>query len=457
MKHQGQYPVIHLTFKGLKVNNYHELYLTLGVILSKLYEEHQIVYSTLSASNKKRFQAILEGIANIATLKFSLKNLTEYLHDYYDMKPYLLIDEYDTPILSAYLNHYYDQAIDLIRGLLSEALKGNSDLEKTVLTGILRVAKEGMFSGLNNIRIYSILNPQYSEYFGFTQAEVDRLLETSGFSAAEEAVRVWYHGYQMGDQRIYNPWSIIYYLAEQGICRAYWLNTSDNQWMQELLIRSNINMKKGQTIEVKLPDHFLFTDLERDDAILWSLLVMSGYLTAIPLEYIPNNEKVNQGSLWYDAFMEHLLSGNIEAWAQQLQEVMLQIVSYHDPARHPEAFYHGLLLGILAYLHQRRYVIKSNRESGEGQYDIAIIPQGLKKLGIVLELKQLPISHVLETTEIQEKLSSAAATALAHMELKRYGTELQQAGISNICQIAVAFCGKQFQLQYITNKACNVL
>ena len=490
MAHQGQYPVIHLTLKGLKVTNYDELYLTLGVILSKLYEKHQIIYSSLSAPNKKRFQAILDGTADIATLKFSLKNLTEYLHRYYSVKPYLLIDEYDTPVLSGYLNNYYDQAIDLIRGLLSEALKGNDDLEKAILTGILRVAKEGMFSGLNNIKVYSILNPRYNEYFGFTQAEVNALLEASGFSAAQETVKAWYNGYQIGNTCIYNPWSIMYYLDEQGVYGAYWLDTSDNLWIQELLIRSNIDIKigleqllQGQTIKVEIPNQFAFADLEQNDETLWSLLVMSGYLTVIPSEYahseqnqnnhvsrptdadtqicylaIPNFEvratysrlirrwlTKNRSSAWYGSFMRQLLHGDIHAWSQRLQEVMLQIISYHDTAKYPEAFYHGLLLGIVAYLHETGYIIKSNRESGQGRYDIAIIPQDASKLGILLELKQVP---ALESSQLQEQLAHSASTALAQMELKRYDTELRQAGITNVCQIALAFCGKQFQLQY---------
>ncbi len=278
MQHQGQYPVINISFKDMKFRTFGQCYEKLTKLMSELYTQHShlLTCSQMKMIEKQDFEHIMNCQASEVSLKSALRQLTRYLHTYYQVKPIVLIDEYDTPMLSAYLHHYYEEAIDLIRGLLSEALKGNDDLEKAVLTGILRVAKEGMFSGLNNIIIYSILNTRYSEYFGFTQSEVDGLLEITSLSAAQAAVKMWYNGYQIGENRIYNPWSIIYYLAEQGVCRAYWLNTSDNLWMQDLLIRSSLAMKigleqllQGQAIEVKLPDQFVFADLERDDATLW--------------------------------------------------------------------------------------------------------------------------------------------------------------------------------------------
>ena len=210
------------------------------------------------------------------------------MHAYHRAKPIILLDEYNTLIQSAYLHQYYDKAIHLIRDLLSTAFKDNNFLEKAVLTGILRVAKEGMSSGLNNVEVYSVFEPDYSEYFGFKEAEVQELLIQSGLASYSDDVRRWYNGYQMGKDRVYNPWWITHYLKCGERCTAYWLNTSDNRWVQDLLIRSNISMKIGleqllqaQVIEVEIADQFVFADLERDHVTLWRVLVMAGYLTVI--------------------------------------------------------------------------------------------------------------------------------------------------------------------------------
>ncbi len=495
MQHQGQYPVIYINFKDVKGETYEQFLYQMSIALSTAYRQHKVLldHPELSDADKQRFHAVIERQADPNVLQSALQDLMRYLMDSYGKRIMVLIDEYDTPLQSAYFNQYYDKVIGLIRGLLGAGLKGNDFLEKAVLTGILRVAKEGMFSGLNNVVAYSVLNPEYSEYFGFMEAEVQSLLYQAGLSKREEEVRQWYNGYYMGHIRIYNPWSIINYLHYKGQCDAYWLNSSDNQWLQELLIRSSIHIKigleqllQGRVIDVQIPDQFVFDDVAEDEATLWSLLVMGGYLTAKRSKKLASNATINSNrvaeidaatqlctleipnyevratytqlvrrwlskdrlSVWYDTFMEYLLNRDIEAWSKQLQEVMLQIVSYHDPVKYPEAFYHGLLLGIVVYLHQRGYVIKSNRESGQGRYDIAVIPQDATKLGILLELKQIPLSNHLSLSKIEKKLAISASEAFAQIELNCYDTELRQAGISRICKIAIAFCGKKFQLQY---------
>ncbi len=486
MKHQGQYPVIYITLKDVKGDTYEQFFYQLSIALSDTYRQHKALldHPALSYADKQRFDAVLERQADTNTLQSALQDLMRYLRDSYGQEVMVLMDEYDTPLQSAYFNQYYNHVIGFMRGFLGSSLKGNKSLKKAVLTGILRVAKEGMFSGLNNVAVYSMLDPEYSEYFGFTELEVQNLLSQAGLSNREEEVKRWYNGYQIGHIQIYNPWSMINYLHYKGRCAAYWLHSSDNQWLHELLIRSGLPIKigleqllQGQAIQVKVAHQFVFADLEREEATLWSLLVMGGYLTVTHSNEVAGNMTVDaatqlcslvipnyevratysqpirrwltkdQSAEWYDTFIAYLLNGNIEAWAKQLEEIILQIVSYHDPEKYPEAFYHGLLLGIIVSLHQTGYVIKSNRESGQGRYDIAIIPQDASKLGIVLELKQKDLFKV-KPSKIKPLLVNAAATAFAQMQLNRYDTELRQAGISKICQIAIAFCGKQFQLQH---------
>lgn len=306
---------------------------------------------------------------------FALQDLIRYLHAYYQAKPIILLDEYDTPIQSAYLNQYCDKAVRLIRDLLSMAFKDNDFLEKATLTGILRVAKEGMFSGLNNVEVYSVFEPDYSEYFGFTEAEVQALLVQSGLGSCGDEVRRWYNGYQVGKDQVYNPWSITHYIKNQGRCAAYWLNTSDNRWIQDLLIRSNMNMKigleqslQGEAIEVEISEQFVFADLEPDDATLWSLLVMAGYLTASRRGEA--EEQVN--GLGGDADIQRCY---LEIPNHEVRATHSRLIRCWLSKDRSEAFYHGLVLGIVVYLLQRGYVIKSNRESDRGRYDIAIIPQ----------------------------------------------------------------------------------
>lgn len=479
MAHQGQYPVISLSFKDIKAECYENFYQKFCQILSELYLQHKVVLSSpkLEEIEKQDFRAVMNKQADETTLEFALKQLTRYLYRYYGIKPIVLIDEYDTPLQSAYYHQYYEPVLNLIRGFLSAGLKDNSALEKGVLTGILRVAKEGMFSGLNNIAVYSLLHPRYSEYFGFTEAEVQPLLHQAGLADAAADVRAWYNGYQIGTSRVYNPWSIINYLHNQGAYAAYWLHSSDNLWLQRLVMQASLKIKthlqalmQGKAIHVMIPDNFVFAQLGHDDATLWSFLIMSGYLTVSKLQRpqlnqldcqleIPNREiqevyvdmiqawlSPTQNGAWFTGVMEHLLQGQITLWAQDMQQMILQIASFHDLGLQPEAFYHGFLLGCLAYLHQTNYgSVLSNRESGHGRYDIALVPHDPAELAIILELKQVNTSSAAKR---QFQLLAAARNALTQIDIQCYDAALRQVGIQRICKIGVAFSGKHLEIQH---------
>jgi hypothetical protein len=314
----------------------------------------------------------LDQKANKAEIENSLKTLCKYLNDYFGVKPWLLIDEYDTPIQSSYVHGFYDEMIGLMRNLLGAALKTNPYLYKSVITGILRISKENLFSDLNNIQVYSVLQNEYSQYFGFTEEEMDYILRESNLTNKAKEIKDWYNGYQFGKTIVYNPWSIVSLVKKQGELVAYWVNTSGNDLVRKLVINSTIDFKQSfenllQNIPVKtiIDEHVVFGDLDNNSSAVWSLLLASGYLKVINSEKtaqgilctleIPNVEirtvyqkmieqwlTKHQDVMWYNHFLESLLSGNVKEFGEKLKDVMLQIVSVHDLAKEPEAFFHGI-------------------------------------------------------------------------------------------------------------------
>lgn len=346
MRHQGKYPVVSVTFKDIKELNYTSARQALAKVLSRLYKENYVLLDSnkLTAADKHSFNKILNEEGTDADLQSSLLDLMSYLFQHYGVKPYLLIDEYDTPIISAYISGYYSEMISLMRGLFGMTLKSNPYLEKAMITGILRVAKESMFSGLNNLKVFSVLNSNYSEHFGFTESEVENVLAQAGLSENSAEIRAWYNGYQIGGRVIYNPWSIANCLYEKGDLRPYWINTSDNQLVKDLLKQSPLEFKSN--FEILLSDNYIeeiideslvFNALRENPDSLWSLLLMSGYLTAVSSETdeqgrpscrlaIPNREvrslyrqiieewlSDDHGSRWYNEFMHALLIGNMSS------------------------------------------------------------------------------------------------------------------------------------------------
>lgn len=480
LQHQGKYPVIFISFKDIKYDSYAKAYENLSKLISEIYSQHYSLLngSTLRPHEKELFEALLKQQASEANLIGSLVNLTDYLYRHYQVKPWLLIDEYDTPIQAAYVHGYYDKMIELMRGLLGRVLKTNPHLHKSIITGILRVAKESLFSGLNNVRTYSLLQSEYSQHFGFTEAEVTEILKQVQLEHCAQEVKHWYNGYRMGTTVVYNPWSIVNCIAGRGALKPYWVNTSDNKLIKELLIHSDINFKAefeslllGQKTQQFVDEHVVFGDLAQKGDAVWSLLLMSGYLKATDqketpqgmacLLDIPNLEvrrlyqqlieqwlANGQGIQWYNRFLGSLLSGNLSLFEAELRRLMEETVSHHDLGGEPEAFYHGLMLGVTASLYENpNYEVRSNRESGYGRYDYMILSRNLSKPTLIIELKQLVAADKTSTEALEEKLAQLAEEALAQIEAKKYVSEAKQRGMKNILTIGLAFSGKHFQLK----------
>lgn len=477
MQHQGKYPVVALSFKDVKDSEFKSAYANLNKLLSTAFGEHLFLLDSpkVPSQKKKNFEAVLEGKADEVQVKSSLLDLTDCLYRHHGEKAILLLDEYDTPIQSGYAYGYYNNIVEVMRHLFSAGLKSNPYLYRAMLTGILRISKESLFSGLNNLKVYSILNRKYSEHFGFTETEVNSLFTQANLKNDPEQIKEWYNGYKIGDTVIYNPWSIVNCIQEQGILKPYWVNTSDNVLVKNLLIQSSTKFKhefelllEGKVVEQFVDENFVFTELKDNEAAVWSLLLMTGYLKVVASQetlqgtlcqlQIPNQEIRNlyrsiiekwlangKGVQWYNEFLNHLLTGNIKSFSDSLSSIMLQTVSVHDLAREPEAFYQGLMIGLTASLDKRDYEKKSNKESGYGRYDIIIIPKDTSKLAIILELKSVKAPK--NQGDLAIVLKNEAKEALNQIDKKAYNAELEQRGILNIVKIGLAFSGKEFQIE----------
>lgn len=482
LKHQGQYPVIYLTFKDVKEHSYQAAYKKILHIIGNVYDEFSKVLlnsDKLTEFQKNNINSILAKQASQAEVEDSLRMLSKFLYDHYGRKVCILIDEYDTPIQSGYLHSYYNEIVGLFRNLFSAALKDNVYLFKSILTGILRISKESLFSGLNNLKVYSVLHPKYGAYFGFTEDEVVALLHQSGLKEKLVDIKDWYNGYQIDGHVLYNPWSIINCLQDGGMLRPYWVNTSDNILIKNLLLKSGEGFKErfellleGSSIERLIDENFVFSDLlKKNESAIWNLLLMTGYLKTISYQdtdqgslcqlAIPNREIRNlyrgiieqwlsngYGVEWYNQFLEHLLDGDMIAFERDLTHILEQTVSSHDVGKEPEAFYHGFMIGMTASLYGRsHYETKSNRESGYGRYDYMILSRNLDKPTILFEFKKvsLPESKLEESRGI---LNKSAKEALNQIDTHAYLAEVKQRGIKNILKIGIAFSGKRFGIAY---------
>lgn len=376
---------------------------------------------------------------------------------------------------------YYNESINFFRSFFGVALKDNPYLFKAVLTGILRVSKESLFSGLNNLKTHSLLNPQLGSYFGFTEEEVKQLLIKANMQDKLSDIREWYNGYQIGNSTVYNPWSIVNCIVDGGVLIPFWVNTSDNALIKDLLLKSSTNFKEkfeillqGNSVEHLVDDNFVFPDIDKNsEAAIWSLLLMAGYLTvkdtkqtdlgpecqlAIPNREVRNLFKIiifkwlsnGYGLEWFGEFLDHLLKGEMERFKRGLQHIMEQTVSVHDVSKEPEAFYHGLMIGLTASLgNDKNYEIRSNRESGYGRYDYVILAKDPQKLSIILEFKQIDLpAGKSESEEYQIALNKAAQEDLNQIDKQAYFAEIKQRGFKNILKIGLAFSGKRFDMTY---------
>ncbi len=483
-QHQRKYPVIFLSLKAIKHAKYENAVAVLAALVADLYREHRdvLVGDVLAVDEKDQYQTILTEKASEATLEFSLKRLSAYLHRYHKVAPIILIDEYDTPIQSGYLNGYYPQIVELFRAFLGSALKDNPHCFKAVLTGILRVSKESLFSGLNNLEVYSVIHPKYGQYFGFTESEVQTLLDKAGLSEKTEGIRHWYNGYQIGQHIIYNPWSLLNCVKNEGLLKRYWLNTSDNGLVKDCLYRSGLihqevfeRLLQGQTIHCFMDEQIVFPDLitsDENESIILSFLLMAGYFKVVSIDYteegtqcqlaIPNHEVrglyselikhwlvAGQKQITVSKFLEELLRGDIPAFEESFRFLLENTISVHDLSKEPEAFYHGFMTGLTAHLQSHpAYELKSNKESGYGRYDYFILSKDPKKLSLLMEFKRVKFARTEQPAveRIEEALDEAAQQGLAQIEEKAYYAEAKQRGSQSILKLALAFCGKRFKL-----------
>lgn len=468
MKHMGKYPVIFITFKDLKYGSWEKCFEALKLIISDIFDAHKEILDgeKVSKFQKDKYIKILEGEFSFVEGCNALALLSEVLHEFYNEPVILLIDEYDVPIQSGYTNGYYNEVIEFMRSFLSGGLKDNLHLKKAVLTGILRVAKESIFSGLNNLKVCSILRPQYSKFFGFIHKEVIDILKQYDILDKIDGVKDWYNGYKFGDSTVYNPWSILNFIDshDRGFM-PHWVNTSSNNIVKVLLAKGSEDIKKDLEELIKdnyitktIDENIIMEDIQKDSESVWSFLLLSGYLKVEELKLeagdtickmrVPNKEvkylyehiivswfKENISRDKYKQMIDCLVSGEIEIFEDILKDFLLKSASYFDIGDESEKFYHALVLGMLVSLNEE-YRVKSNRESGYGRYDIMLIPKDNRKYGIVIEFKRVKSRQ-------NETLEDAAKKALNQIKEKNYKQELLDLGIKNILELGIAFKGKE--------------
>ena len=465
--HCCQYPVIFLTFKDVKDLTFEEASESIKKVIAREYERHDYLLESqlLSDSEKRTFNKILSLEPSISFYKDSLLNLSSYLHRYHRQKPVILIDEYDTPIHTGYNEKYYREVVAFFKSFFGAGLKDNTDIYKGVLTGILRVSKESIFSDMNNLGVYTVISNKFSTKFGLTESEVEKLLRDYQVENNLSKVRNWYNGYIFGNEVIYNPWSILNYISniEDGY-KAYWANTSSNQIIKELIIDSPAIVKRefqdllqDIPIQKRINENIVFDELGQDDITIYSFLVFSGYLKAFePKEVghttyykllIPNlevkqifedliikwiNETYENHKL--QVMLKALLENDIEIFEEFLNDFVLETLSSFDTQKKDvERVYQAFILGLLVNL-SYNYEIYSNKESGYGRYDIAIIPKDRTQRAIIMELKKIRMNETKE---------NALISALKQIEDKNYETDIAKRGIKDITKLAVTFDGKR--------------
>ncbi|WP_339069460.1 ATP-binding protein [Fusobacterium animalis] len=460
-KEQGQYPVIFLSLKDLKATTWEEMERKIIIILSDFFSEYEYLLNELTGISFENLKNIIYRKADIDELTTTLKFLTKILYEKYNKKVMVLIDEYDSPLVSAYINGYYNKAKDFFKTFYSTVLKDNSYLQMGILTGIIRVIKAGIFSDLNNLSTYTILSDVYTDSYGLTEEEVEKSLKDYGIEAEISKVKDWYDGYKFGDSEVYNPWSILNFLRFKEL-RAYWVDTSGNDLINDVLkkitkdtVRALERLFNGEGLRQNISGT---SDLSKllDENELWELLLFSGYLTIEEkidqknyILRLPNKEVKE---LFKDSFlekyfgrgnklsdlMEALTENRIDEYEEKLQEILLTSVSYNDTKKGNEAFYHGLIMGMGLYL-EGEYITKSNIESGLGRYDFSVEPKNKNKRAFIMEFK---------STDSVEKLEEVSKEALEHIEAKKYDISLKQNGIKEITYIGIAFCGKKIKISY---------
>ena len=478
-KKQGTAPVISISFRNYDESSWENGFEMIKNTISDLYDEFEFVKENLSARKKEKYDSILFNRATEATWKLSLLDLTKYLYEYYGKKVVVLIDEYDQPIIDSYVKGYYQEAISFFKTFYGVVLKDNNYLEMGIMTGILRVAKENIFSGLNNLRVHTILDNRFTEYFGITESEVEKVLKDFNLEFELQDVQKWYNGYLFGDIKVYNPWSIINFLNDEKL-KPYWVNTSGNELIKLYLkkLKNEIfddfsKLLNREEIYKRINENMTFSNLESNySKNIWNLFFHSGYLTlgkkieddGMCYLKIPNEEILKMFSeMFIEIYFEDyekflymsnaLREGNISDFEKYLKEVLLENVGIFDVSGiYREQFYHGLMLGIILIL-KNEYEITSNNFAGKGRYDLLLKPKNLEKRkeGVILELKVVNAIENLSEDKIFEKLENECDIALQQIEGKEYISVLKNAGVENILKIGIAFFGKEVAVKFNRN------
>ena len=466
-KHQGQYPVIMLTLKDCKADTFDKALELVASELQKEFFRHKYLLDSpvMDSTYRPIFQSLLEGNPGEVRMQRSLLLLSELLTAHWGMPPLVLLDEYDTPIHVAFDKGYYDRMIVFMRNFMSMVFKDNTSVFRGVITGILRVSKESIFSGLNNIAVFSLLDRPMSTAFGFIQDEVDGLLDDYSQGRHKEEIKRWYNGYLFGGHVIYNPWSVLNYIMYDGVFAPYWVNTGSDVLLRHLIAEGPSHVRKGIETLVQggslcsvINDKLAFPDLLSSASNIWSFMLFSGYLKASEgtmtpdhlMSYtlgVPNTEVstvfstiirgwINDGPVKNDRLemmLQALDENDIEAFEEILNEFVVNTLSYYDTnGRDPEKVYQAFLLGML--VSHGSYKVSSNRESGLGRYDILMCPVDVSRRGYIMELKRLRMSSTVETT---------LDTALQQIKDKRYAATLHAAGVRDILEMAITFDGKR--------------
>lgn len=470
--HQGQYPVIFLSLKDIKARKWQYAFDALKYIISVEYMRHSELKrsSELEEADIELYNRIVKNQAGYMEYVFSLQALSRMLHQHHKQAPVIIIDEYDTPIQEGFVNGYYDDAVEFIRSFFSAALKDNPHARQIVMTGILRIAKESIFSGLNNIRVFSVLDKKFSEFFGFTTSEVQQMAAYYEQTDKLPELKAWYDGYKFGDTEIFNPWSVINYFSNNCQAMPYWVQTSANTIIQEILktynddTYRNLHALLGKTeVQSIVRTNIIYPKLKEPQTNILGFLLMTGYLKSTSTELdargdyicrlsIPNKEIK---TIYYNEILSlltedigentvmNLANALYDKDAAKIKEAlnkfMLKTISYYDNLK--ENYYHGLMLGLLA-IGESNYDIRSNRESGLGRYDIQLIPKKSALPGIIIEVKAAD-------KDAGGELSKLAQTALKQIDEKKYDTELCAQGVNDIIKYGVAFQGKNVEI--VTN------
>lgn len=463
-KLQGTFPVIFLSFAGQKAQTMEKALQSLRYLMSELYRQHDYLLKSdqLTVAQKQYFKTVLAGSSDVM-LELAVHELSAMLNSHFNQKPLILLDEYDTPMQEAFLWGYWEEFASFMRDFFNNSFKTNPYFEKALMTGITRISKESIFSDLNNIELVTTSSDAYATALGFTEQEVFAAMDLYGYTNKEE-IKSWYDGFTFGKYKeIYNPWSITNFL-HTGKIQTYWVNSSSNELVNKLIYQGNINIKqnverllKGGTIDAFVDEQVYYGQLPANERAVWSLLLATGYLKIIKADYqllyytlALTNKEVQlmlerMISSWFsngyhgcNGFVRSLLENNLEDMQDYLQATMLDTVSYFDASKNPEAFYHGLVLGMILEL-KGKYLIHSNRESGFGRYDIMLEPLTKNQPAYVLEFK---VCHE------QNKLQAVAASALEQINRKQYAKELIAKGChaDQIYCYGFAFYGKQVHI-----------